>query len=76
MTFKSFSVSVPKLGYDDLITDDLRGVYLVYKKNCIAQFSFDNYQAKEALDKAYTYLNNRKDKADLRIEYIPRVRCV
>ncbi len=50
------------------------GVYLVYKINCIAQFSFgknNTYEtAMEANHAANGYLNNRKDKEKLKIHLI------
>ena len=61
---------------EDLSTDDTSGVYLVYKKNCLAEFSFgvqgkykDSVTARVA---AESYVNGRKDSQSLRITYIPR----
>lgn len=70
---KSFKVVSVK---EELNTDDKNGVYMVYKKNCLAQFSFGVggtfNTSHDALTQAEKFVSGRKDKSSLRIAYIPR----
>jgi hypothetical protein len=58
------------------VATETRGVYMVYKRNRLAEFEFSqgNSSADLALYAANQFLNSRKDKANLRIVYIPRER--
>jgi hypothetical protein len=56
------------------VATESKGVYMVYKKNCVAQFSFPDQldNAELALLAANGYVQSRKDKNLLKIVYIPR----
>lgn len=70
---KSFKVVLPD---DDRNYKPLavKGIYYVYKKNCIAQFGFGSSHSFDNIDQAYNamrlWLNNRKDSDKLRITLI------
>ena len=56
------------------VATESKGVYMVYKKNCVAQFSFPDQlgNAELALLAANGYVMSRKDSSQLSIVYIPR----
>lgn len=70
---KSFTVKLPE---DDRDYKPLasKGIYYVYKKNCVAQFGFGESRSFDNINQAYNalhlWLNDRKDSYQLRITLI------